>query len=131
MRTSAEAQDQVERAFFLYVIIGQRTALIELFAGENEALLVGGDAFLVLDLGLDHVDGVRGFDFECDRFAGQRFAEDLHAEIGLKYARDRQGRRGPRGRRCAWRRRGLFLRVIVYALAKCHLRPYGPIWHVE
>ena len=77
--SAAQAQDEVDCGLFLYVIIGQRPVVLELFAGENEALLVGGDAFLVLDLGLDHVDGVRGFDFECDRFAGQRFAEDLHA----------------------------------------------------
>ena len=44
--SAAQAQDQVERAFFLDVVIGQRTVVLELFAGENEALLVGGNAFL-------------------------------------------------------------------------------------
>ena len=36
-------------------------AVFELFPGENEALLVGGDALLVLDLGFYHVDGIRAF----------------------------------------------------------------------
>jgi hypothetical protein len=36
----------------LDVVVGKRTAVLELLAGEDEALLVRGNAFLVLDLGL-------------------------------------------------------------------------------
>ena len=61
--SAAQTQDEVDCGLFLYVIVSERPVVLELFAGEDEALLVGGDAFLVLDLGLDHVDGVRGFDF--------------------------------------------------------------------
>ena len=38
--SAAQAQDQVERAFFLDVVVGQRTVVIELFAGENEAVWI-------------------------------------------------------------------------------------------
>jgi hypothetical protein len=40
--------------------------------------LVRRDAFLVLDLGLDVVDGVRGLDIESDRLSGQGLDENLY-----------------------------------------------------
>ena len=48
----------MEGAFFLYVVVGERPSVFELFACEDEPLLVGGDAFLVLNLGLDILNGV-------------------------------------------------------------------------
>ena len=59
----------MQRALLLYIIITEGASILELFAGEDEALLVWGDALLVLDLGLDVVDGVRGLDFEGYGFA--------------------------------------------------------------
>ena len=35
------------------VVVRERTAVFELLAGEDQALLVGRDALLVLDLGFD------------------------------------------------------------------------------
>ena len=49
-----------------------------MYALEDQALLVGRDALLVLDLGLDVVNGVRGLDIEGDGLAGQGLDEDLH-----------------------------------------------------
>ena len=49
-----------------------------LLAGEDEALLIGRDALLVLDLGLDVVDGVGGLDVEGDGLARQGLDENLH-----------------------------------------------------
>ena len=40
-------------------LITQGATVFERLAGEDEVLLVGGDALLVLDLGLDTIDGVR------------------------------------------------------------------------
>ena len=54
----------------------------ELLAGEDEALLVGRNALLVLDFALDGLDGVRGPHVEGNRLAGQGFHENLH---GKKY----------------------------------------------
>ena len=34
--------------------------------------------FLVLDLGFDVIDGVRGFHFEGDRLSGEGLDKDLH-----------------------------------------------------
>jgi hypothetical protein len=48
----------VEGGLLLNVVIGQSTSILKLLAGEDQALLVRRDAFLVLDLALDVVDGV-------------------------------------------------------------------------
>lgn len=45
-------------ANLLNVVVAQGAAIFKLLASEDETLLVGWDAFFVLDLGLDIVDGV-------------------------------------------------------------------------
>ncbi|KAM1966229.1 hypothetical protein ACFX15_046479 [Malus domestica] len=57
-----EANHHVEGGLLLDVVVDEGSAVLELFAGEDEALLVQRDAFLVFDLSLDIVDGVRGLD---------------------------------------------------------------------
>lgn len=42
----------------LDVVVGEGAAILELLAREDEALPVGGEALLVLDLGFDNADGV-------------------------------------------------------------------------
>jgi len=69
----------VESGFLLDVIIGECPSVLELFACEDEPLLIWGDAFLVLNLLLDVLDGIRTLDFEGDCLAGQGLDEDLHA----------------------------------------------------
>ena len=51
------------------VVVRQRAPVLELLAGEDQALLIGRNAFLVLDLLLHVVDGVRGLDVQCDGLA--------------------------------------------------------------
>ena len=51
-------EHQVERTLRLDAVSGQGAAVLELLVREDEALLVGRDALLELDLGLDVVDGV-------------------------------------------------------------------------
>ena len=60
---AAEAEDEVEGALLLDVVVGEGPAILELFSGEDQALLVRGNALLVLDLGFHIVDGVGGFNF--------------------------------------------------------------------
>ena len=40
------------------VVVGEGAAVLKLIPPEDEALLAGGDALLVLNLALHHVDGV-------------------------------------------------------------------------
>lgn len=54
----------------LDVVIRQGAAIFQLLAGEDKALLIRGNAFLVLDLALDVVDGIRRLDLKGDGLAG-------------------------------------------------------------
>ena len=83
--TTAEAQHQVQRRLLLDVVVSQRAALLELLASEDQALLIWGNALLVLDLGLDVLDGVRRLDFEGNGLAGQRLDEDLHLSFHTRF----------------------------------------------
>ena len=65
-------------ALLLNVVIGECAAVLELLSGEDQALLIRGDALLVLDLRLNIVDGVRRLDFQSDRLSGECLNEDLH-----------------------------------------------------
>ena len=48
----------MEGRFFLDVVIGEGSSVLELFPGKDKPLLVRGNPLLVLDLGLDILDGV-------------------------------------------------------------------------
>jgi hypothetical protein len=73
--TTTEAEDQVEGRLLLDVVVGESSAILELLTSEDQSLLVRGNALLVLDLGLDIVDGVRGLDLEGDGLARQGLDE--------------------------------------------------------
>ena len=68
----------MEGGLLLDVVVRKSAAVLELLASEDQALLVRGDALLVLDLGLDVVDGVGRLDLESDGLAGESLDEDLH-----------------------------------------------------
>ena len=68
----------MESGLLLDVVIRQGAAIFELLAGEDQALLVRRNTFLVLDLLLDVVDGIAGLDLESDGLACQGLDEDLH-----------------------------------------------------
>jgi hypothetical protein len=68
----------VEGGLLLDVVVGESTTILELLSSENQALLVRGDTLLVLNLGLDIVDGIRGLDLKSDGLAGEGLDEDLH-----------------------------------------------------
>ena len=74
---------KIEKAFpyLLDVVVGQGAAILELLAGEDQALLVRGNALLVLDLGLDVVDGVARLDLEGDGLTRQGLDETISRRI--------------------------------------------------
>ena len=61
----------MEGGFLLDIVVGQGAAIFKLLASEDKTLLIGGDAFLVLNLALDVVDGVRGLDLKRDGLASE------------------------------------------------------------
>ena len=68
----------MQRRFHVDVVVTQSAAVLELPAGEDEALHIRRNALLVLDLLLDSVDRVARLDVERDRLARQGLDENLH-----------------------------------------------------
>ena len=70
LHAATQAKDEVKGGLLLNVVIGEGAAILELLAREDQTLLVGRNALLVLDLRLDIVDGVAGLHLKGDRLAG-------------------------------------------------------------
>jgi len=69
LSSSTKAQHQVKRGLLLDVVVRKGASVLKLLTSEDETLLIRGDSFLILDLGLNVVDGVRGLNIEGDGFA--------------------------------------------------------------
>jgi hypothetical protein len=61
----------MEGRLLLDVVVGKSAAVLELLAGEDQALLVRRDALLVLNLRLDIIDSVGRLDLECNSLSGE------------------------------------------------------------
>jgi hypothetical protein len=77
--TTTEAEYQVKSRLLLDVVVRQCASIFELLSSENQTLLIRRNAFLVLNLGLDVVNGIRRLHVKGDGLARQGFDEDLHA----------------------------------------------------
>jgi len=78
LHTTSESEHKMEGRLLLDVVIGEGAAIFELLSSEDKSLLIGRDTFLVLDLGLDVLNGVRWLDIESDGFTSESLNEDLH-----------------------------------------------------
>ena len=76
-KCSAAWRVVVDSTHLLDVVVGEGTAILELLASKDQTLLVRGDTLLVLDLGLDIVDGVGGLDLKGDGLARQGLHETI------------------------------------------------------
>jgi len=99
LHTTAETEDEVKGGLLLDVVVREGAAVLELLAGENETLLVGRNALLVLNLGLDVVDGVRGLDLKGNGLASKGLDENLHGLIEKERVRCWSQKRKNKGRR--------------------------------
>jgi len=79
LHSSSESEDEMKSAFFLYVVISQSSAVLELLSSEDQSLLIWWDSFLVLDLLLDIIDGIRALNLKGDGLASESLDEDLHS----------------------------------------------------
>ena len=78
VNSSAKTENQVKGGLLLDVVIRESTSVLELLSSKNQTLLIRGDSFLILDLGLYIIDGVRRLDIKSDGLSGEGFDEDLH-----------------------------------------------------
>ena len=82
--SSSKAENQVKSGLLLDVVVGKGAAVLKLLASEDEALLIWGNALLVLDLLLDLLDGVRALNFKGNSLSGESLDEDLHSSSKAK-----------------------------------------------
>jgi len=78
LHTTSESEDEMESGFLLNVVVLESTSILKLLSGEDESLLVWGDSFLILNLGLDVLNGVGLFNIEGDGLTSEGLDEDLH-----------------------------------------------------
>ncbi|KFP54533.1 hypothetical protein N323_03539, partial [Cathartes aura] len=78
LHATSETQHQVQGGLLLDVVVRQGAPIFQLLASKDQPLLIGGNAFLVLDLGLDILNGVTGLNFQSDGLASQGLHKDLH-----------------------------------------------------
>ena len=69
----------MESGFLLDIVVRESSSVFELLSSKDKSLLIGRDAFFVLDLSLDVVDSVGWFDVEGDGLASEGLDKDLHA----------------------------------------------------
>ena len=63
----------------MFTFILKCATILELLASEDQTLLVWRDALLILDFGLDVVNGIAGLHIQGDGLAGQGLHEYLHS----------------------------------------------------
>merc|ERR1711943_72319 len=78
LHTTSESEDEMEGGFLLDVVVLESTSILKLISGKDESLLVWGDSFLILNLGLDVLNGVGLLDIEGDGLTSEGLDEDLH-----------------------------------------------------
>ena len=78
LHTTSESQDEMEGGLLLDVVVGEGSTVLELLTSEDESLLIRRDTLLVLDLGLDVLNGVSGLNIQGDGFTCKGLDEDLH-----------------------------------------------------
>ena len=84
LHTSTETQDQVKGGLLLDVVVRQGTAILELLSGKDKTLLIRGNTFLILDLGLNVVNGVAGLDIQGNGLTRKSLYEDLVVTTEIK-----------------------------------------------
>merc|ERR1712156_845736 len=78
LHTSSQPENQVKGGLLLDVVVRKSSSIFQLLSSKDQPLLVWGDALLVLDLGLDILNGVRRLHLQGDSLPSQRLDKDLH-----------------------------------------------------
>merc|ERR1719431_637891 len=77
--SSPKSQHKMKSALLLDVVVRQSATIFQLFTGEDQPLLIWGNSFLVLDLGLHILNGVRWLHLQSDGLSSEGLDKDLHA----------------------------------------------------
>merc|ERR1712200_200549 len=71
--------------FLLNVVVRKGTSIFKLFTSKNQSLLIWGNAFLILDFGLDIFNSIRWFNLKSDGLASQGLDKNLHTSSQSEY----------------------------------------------
>jgi len=85
LHATAETEDEMKGGLLLDVVIRKGPAILKLLASKDETLLIGRDAFLVLNLGLHVLNRIAGLDLQSDGLASESLDKDLHATSQAKH----------------------------------------------
>ena len=78
--TTAQPKNKMQRRLLLNIVVRKGTSVLELLSCENQALLIGRNALLVLNFLLHVINRIRRFDIEGNGLSSQGFDEDLHVD---------------------------------------------------
>ena len=78
LHTTSESEDEMESGLLLDVVVAEGSAVLELLTSEDESLLIWRNTLLVLDLGLNVLDGVSWLNIKGDSLTSEGLNEDLH-----------------------------------------------------
>ena len=78
LHTTSKSEDEMKSGLLLDVVVGKGSSILKLLTSEDKSLLIWRDTFLVLNLGLDVLDGVCWLDIKGDGLTGKGLDEDLH-----------------------------------------------------
>ena len=76
--STSESEHQVKGRLLLNVVVRKSSSILKLLSSEDKSLLIWWDSLLVLDLGLDVLNGVCWLDIEGDGLTSEGLDEDLH-----------------------------------------------------
>ena len=78
LHTTSESEHEMESGLLLDVVVGEGSTVLELLSSEDESLLIWRNTFLVLDLGLNVLDGVSWLNIKSDGLTSEGLNENLH-----------------------------------------------------
>ena len=82
MVEGVDSEHQVESGLLLNVVIRKSTPVFELFACEDESLLVRGNTLLILNLLFHRINRIGGLHLESDGLTGECLDKNLHGGRG-------------------------------------------------
>merc|ERR1711988_1473643 len=78
LHTSSQSEHKMKSALLLDVVVREGSSILKLLSSKDQPLLVWGNSLLVLDLGLDILNGVRWLNLQGDGLASEGLDKDLH-----------------------------------------------------
>merc|ERR1719222_1502782 len=78
LHTSSQPQYKMKGRLLLDVVVGQGSTILQLLTSKDQSLLIWGNTFLILDLSLNILNAIAGFNLQGDGLTSQSLNKDLH-----------------------------------------------------